>query len=140
MLLYRDLLLLGDLASISQEEKTRQWIQQAGSLSVPGADGAMSLSSPHSGHPMPAQTALLSSLIGLVMKMTGQKPNRSCSTVKHPGDKLRGRDGPTVLAFLAIIQQVADAMADANNGYKSVKSTPLRRMHADINKIVSKYK
>ena len=40
VLLYRDLLLLGDLATITQEEKTCQWIQQAGSLSVPGTKGA----------------------------------------------------------------------------------------------------
>ena len=36
VLLYRDLLLLGDLATISQEKRPYQWLQQAGSLSGPG--------------------------------------------------------------------------------------------------------
>ena len=87
--------------------------------------------------PLLAQTALLTSLLGLAMKLTGRRPHRIA--VKHPGDKLRGRDGPTVLAFLDIIEQVADTMAEANNGYKSAKSSPLRKMHADINKIVANY-
>ena len=36
VVVYRDLLLLGDLATISQEKRPYQWIQQAGSLSGPG--------------------------------------------------------------------------------------------------------
>ena len=71
------------------------------------------------------------------MKLTDRRPQRVA--VKHPGDKLRGRDGPKVLAFLNIIEQVADAMAEANNGYKSAKSIPLRKMHADIKKIVANF-
>ena len=36
VVVYRDLLLLGDLATISQEKRPYQWLQQAGSLSGPG--------------------------------------------------------------------------------------------------------
>ena len=48
-----------------------------------------------------------------------------------PG-KARGE----VLAYLALIQNIADAMAEANGGYKN-KSAHLRRMHTDLVKITA---
>ena len=76
---YQDLLLLGDLATITQEKRPYSWISGAPSLSPK------------------AQTALTTSLLGLTLKLTGAK----LANFKLPGSKMR-----TEVAYLALIQVI----------------------------------
>ena len=76
----------------------------------------------------------MTSLLGLAIKLTGSRPSRL--DTKLPGGKLPGKARGEVLAYLALIQNIADAMAEANGGYKN-KSAHLRRMHADLVKITA---
>ena len=81
---YQDLLLLGDLATITQEKRPYSWISGAPTLSPE------------------AQTALTSSLLGLTLKLTGAK--LANFKLKLPGGKMRTKSRPEVVAYLALIQ------------------------------------
>ena len=84
---YQDLLLLGDLATITQEKRPYSWISGAPTLSPE------------------AQTALATSLLGLTLKLTGAK--LANFKLKLPGGKMRLRGVKSrteVLAYLALIQ------------------------------------
>ena len=81
---YQDLLLLGDLATITQEKRPYSWISGAPTLSPE------------------AQTALTTSLLGLTLKLTGAK--LANFKLKLPGGKMRSRGRTEVLAYLALIQ------------------------------------
>ena len=82
---YQDLLLLGDLPTISQEKRPYSWISTAPSLSSE------------------AQTALTTSLMGLTLKLTGAKVPGNFK-FKLPGGKMRSKSKTEVLAYLALIQ------------------------------------
>merc|ERR1719230_1813222 len=104
---YQDLLLLGDLPTITQEKRPYSWISNAPSLSSE------------------AQTALTTSLMGLSLKLTG--------------GKMRSKSKTEVLAYLALIQNIVDAMAASKNWNKAAKDSKLDQMHADITKIVAEF-
>ena len=82
------LLLLGDLATITQEKRPYSWISGAPTLSPE------------------AQTALTTSLLGLTLKLTGAK----LANFKHklPGGKMRAKSRTEVVAYLAPIQVCVD--------------------------------
>ena len=80
---YQDLLLLGDLATITQEKRPYSWISGAPNLSPE------------------AQTALTTSLLGLTLKLTGAK---LAFKLKLPGGKMRSKNRTEVVAYLALIQ------------------------------------
>ena len=82
---YQDLLLLGDLPTITQEKRPYSWISNAPSLSSE------------------AQTALTTSLMGLTLKLTGAKVPGNFKP-KLPGGKMRSKSKTEVLAYLALIQ------------------------------------
>ena len=82
---YQDLLLLGDLPTITQEKRPYSWISNAPSLSSE------------------AQTALTTSLMGLTLKLTGAKVPGNFKP-KLPGGKMRSKSRTEVLAYLALIQ------------------------------------
>ena len=82
---YQDLLLLGDLPTITQEKRPYSWISTAPSLSSE------------------AQTALTTSLMGLTLKLTGAKVPGNFN-LKLPGGKMRSKSRTEVLAYLALIQ------------------------------------
>ena len=81
---YQDLLLLGDLATITQEKRPYSWISGAPTLSPE------------------AQTALTTSLLGLTLKLTGAK--LANFKLKLPGGKMRAKSRAEVVAYLALIQ------------------------------------
>ena len=85
---YQDLLLLGDLATITQEKRPYSWISGAPTLSPE------------------AQTALTTSLLGLTLKLTGAK--LANLKLKLPGGKVRARSRQEVVAYLALIQVTTD--------------------------------
>merc|ERR1711990_566569 len=68
---YQDLLLVGDLATITQEKRPYSWISGAPTLSPE------------------AQTALTTSLLGLTLKLTGAK--LANFKLKLPGGKMRAK-------------------------------------------------
>ena len=107
----------------------------AGRLPLRPRYSTTSTSLPHSS--LPAQTALMTSLLGLAIKLTGTRPSGLPDHL--PGGKLQGKAKGEVSSYLAIIQDIADAMAEANNGYKTAESASLGRMHADINKILGDF-
>merc|ERR1719234_1414897 len=72
---YQDLLLLGDLATITQEKRPYSWISGAPTLSPE------------------AQTALTTSLLGLTLKLTGAKLAANLK-LKLPGGKMRAKSRP----------------------------------------------
>ena len=82
---YQDLLLLGDLPTITQEKRPYSWISNAPSLSSE------------------AQTALTTSLMGLTLKLTGAKVPGNLK-LRLPGGKMRSKSKTEVLAYLALIQ------------------------------------
>jgi len=116
---YQDLLLLGDLATITQEKRPYSWISGAPTLSPE------------------AQTALTSSLLGLTLKLTGAK--LANFKLKLPGGKMRAKSRPEVVAYLALIQNIVDAMAGSKNWKQAAKDSKLDKMHADITKIVTDF-
>ena len=81
----------------------------------------------------------MTSLLGLAIKLTGKRPSRLAAKVKMPGGKMPSKARGDVLAYLALIQNIAEAMAEANKGYKTSKSAHLRRMHADLTKIIGDF-
>jgi len=117
---YQDLLLLGDLPTITQEKRPYSWISTAPSLSSE------------------AQTALTTSLMGLTLKLTGAKVPGNFK-LKLPGGKMRSKSRTEVLAYLALIQNIVDAMAGSKNWKKAAKDSKLDKMHADITKIVAEF-
>merc|ERR1719370_2678332 len=116
---YQDLLLLGDLATITQEKRPYSWISGAPTLSPE------------------AQTALTTSLLGLTLKLTGAK--LANFKLKLPGGKMRSRGRTEVVAYLALIQNIVDAMAGSKNWKAAAKDSKLDKMHADITKIVADF-
>ena len=133
---YQDLLLLGDLATITQEKRPYSWISGAPTLSPE------------------AQTALTTSLLGLTLKLTGAK--LANFKLKLPGGKMRAKSRPEVVAYLALIQvcrrqnlverfhsfftqNIVDAMAGSKNWKAAAKDSKLDKMHADITKIVADF-
>ena len=90
---------------------------------------------PHSS--LPAQTALLTSLLGLAIKLTGTRSYGFPDQL--PGANVQGEAKVEVSCYLTIIQDIADAMAEANNSYKTAESANLGRMHADLNKILGDF-
>ena len=80
---YQDLLLLGDLANITQEKRPYSWISGAPNLSPE------------------AQTGLTTSLLGLTLKLTGAK---LAFKLKLPGGKMCAKNRTEVVAYLALIQ------------------------------------
>eukprot|EP00091_Calanus_sinicus_P006799 TRINITY_DN1755_c0_g1_i4.p1 TRINITY_DN1755_c0_g1~~TRINITY_DN1755_c0_g1_i4.p1 ORF type:complete len:251 (+),score=122.69 TRINITY_DN1755_c0_g1_i4:101-754(+) len=117
--MYRDLLLLGDLPTINQEKRTFEWIYSAPSLSTP------------------AMEALMVSFITISMKLTGKKPSRL--NMKMPGGKISGKKREEVVSYLAIIQTIADSMNQRNKWEKEDKSSILRKMNQDLNKIINDF-
>ena len=79
----------------------------------------------------------MTSLLGLAIKLTGTTPSGLHDQL--PGGKLQGKAKGEVSSYLTIIQDIADAMAEANNGYKTAESANIRRMHADLNKILGDF-
>jgi len=116
---YQDLLLLGDLATITQEKRPYSWISGAPTLSPE------------------AQTALTTSLLGLTLKLTGAK--LANFKLKLPGGKMRAKSRPEVLAYLALIQNIMDAMAGSKNWKVAAKDSKLDKMHADITHIIADF-
>ena len=92
--MYRDLLMLGDLPTITQEKRPYEWIYSAPGLSTP------------------AQEALMVSFITISIKLTGNKPSRL--NMKMPGGKISGKKREEVVSYLAIIQTIADSMNQRN--------------------------
>jgi len=116
---YQDLLLLGDLATITQEKRPYSWISGAPTLSPE------------------AQTALTTSLLGLTLKLTGAK--LANFKLKLPGGKMRAKSRPEVVAYLALIQNIMDAMAGSKNWKVAAKDSKLDKMHADITHIIADF-
>ena len=79
----------------------------------------------------------MTSLLGLAIKLTGNSPSRLAA--KMPGGKMPSKARGDVLAYLALIQNIGEAMAEANKGYKTPKYNHLRRMHADLTKIIGDF-
>ena len=133
---YQDLLLLGDLATITQEKRPYSWISGAPTLSPE------------------AQTALTTSLLGLTLKLTGAK--LANFKLKLPGGKMRAKGRAEVVAYLALIQvslispqnpnnlpfliqNIVDAMAGSKNWKVAAKDSKLDKMHADITKFIADF-
>ena len=82
---YQDLLLLGDLATITQEKRPYSWISGAPTLSPE------------------AQTALTTSLLELTLKLTRGAWGQALK-LKLPGGKVHAKGHAEVVAYLALIQ------------------------------------
>merc|ERR1712240_56695 len=117
--MYRDLLLLGNLPSITQQRRPYEWIQAASKLSTS------------------AQVALMTSLLGMAIKLTGKVPSKL--TYKLPGGKMKGKDKTEVVAYLALARNIADTMTEANDLNKTKELSVLKKMHSDLVKIVNEY-
>merc|ERR1712240_234541 len=117
--IYRDLLLLGDLPTITQERRPYEWIQAAPKLSTS------------------AQVALMTSLLGMAIKLTGKVPSKL--TYKLPGGKMKGKDKAEVMAYLALARNIADTMAEAKDWNTTKELSGLKKMHSDLVKIIDEY-
>ena len=117
--MYRDLLMLGDLPTITQEKRPYEWIYSAPSLSTP------------------AKEALMVSFITISIKLTGNKPSRL--NMKMPGGKISGKKREEVVSYLAIIQTIADSMNQRNKWEKEDKFASLKKMNNDLNKIINDF-
>jgi len=109
--LYKDLLLLGDLPTITQEKRIYEWIGAAPNLSKP------------------AMVAIIISFITLAMKMTGRRPKRYSSKV--PGGKLV-KTKADVTSYLAIMQTIVNAMDKS----KMKKINNFKKMEDDLTHII----
>jgi len=116
---FHDLLLLDDLGLVTQDMKPHSMIQAAHNLSSP------------------AQVALMTSFLGLAMKLTGKGLSRL--QVSLPGGKIRGKDRSEVLAYLSLMRNIADTIAESNLANPSGQSQALQKMHKDLVKIVNDY-
>merc|ERR1712226_1776765 len=105
---YKDLLLLGDLSTLAEEGIAAEMIHAAPTLSSP------------------AQAALMTSLLGLAMELTGSGPS---------GLALQAEVGD----YLALIGDIADTMAEANEWDQAAESSGLQRMHADLIEVINNY-
>jgi hypothetical protein len=117
--MYKDLLLLGDLPTITQEKRPMEWISAATSLS------------------MPAQVAIMSAFLTLAIKMTGKRP--AALGLKMPGGKLLGKKREEVISYMAIMQTIMDAMSKGNKWNKMDKFAILRKMEKDFNKVSAEF-
>ena len=108
--LFKDLLLLGDLSTITQEKKHFEWILNAPNLSKP------------------AMVAIMTSFITLVMKMTGNKSARF--NRRMPVGKKREE----VMSYMIIMQTIVNAMSRGNNWKK------IKKMGVDLNKIITEFR
>ena len=116
--MYRDLLMLGDLPTITQERRIYEWVYNAAILSFP------------------SQVALMVSFITLAIKLTGNK-NQLFRTM--PGGKLTGKSRLEVVSYLAIIQTIVESMAQTNNWEKQERFSQLNKMNKDLDKIINDY-
>ena len=117
--LYKDLILLGDLPTITQEKRPFEWILNAPNLSKP------------------AMVAIMTSFITMAMKMTGNKPARFNQMM--PGRKLVGKKREEVTSYLAIMQTIVNAMSKGNNWKKMDKLVNIQKMEVDLNKIIAEF-
>jgi len=117
--MFRDLLLLGDLPTISQEKRLFEWIYLAPSLTYP------------------AQVALMTAFLTLSIKLTGNKPSKL--HMKVPGGRIAGKNKEDVVSYLAILQTIAESMSQRNNWEKKEKFSNLHNMNRDLNKIISDF-
>jgi len=115
---YRDLLMLGDLPTITQERRIYEWVHNAPILSNP------------------AQVTLMVSFITLAIKLTGTK-DKIFGAV--PGGKLSGMRREEVVSYLAIIQTIAESMAKTNKWEKLEKFAILNKMNNDLGKIINDF-
>ena len=115
---FKDLLLLGDLPTITQEKRPFEWISLAPLLSKE------------------AQIVLMTSLLTISMKLTGSKPKKMRS--KIPGGKLVGQKKQDVVAYLSLIHTIIDSMNNANKWDKKAKMSDLKEMKDDLLKIIVK--
>ena len=113
--MYRDLLLLGDLPTITQERRPFEGIYCAPNLSIP------------------AQVALLTSFLTLAIKLTGKIPSRF--NLKMPGGNILGkkREEQEVISYLAIMQTIVDSMSEGKNWEK----VNIKMMGKELNNIVN---
>jgi len=77
------------------------------------------------------QTALTIALLRLTLKLTGAK----LANFKLPCGKMHTE----VVTYLALIQNIVDAMAGSQNWKAASKDYNLDKMHADITKIVTNF-
>jgi len=117
--MFRDLLLLGDLPTISQEKRPFEWIYLAPSLTYP------------------AQVALMTSFLTLSIKLTGNKPSKLY--MKVPGGSIAGKNKEDVVSYLAILQTIAESMSRRNNWEKKEKFSNLHIMNRDLGKIIGDF-
>jgi len=117
--MFRDLLLLGDLPTISQEKRPFEWIYLAPSLTYP------------------AQVALMTSFLTLSIKLTGNKPSKL--HMKVPGGRIAGKNKEDVVSYLAILQTIAESMSRRNNWEKKEKFSNLHIMNRDLGKIIGDF-
>jgi len=117
--MFRDLLLLGDLPTISQEKRIFEWIYLAPNMSYP------------------AQVALMTSLVTLSIKLTGNKPSKL--HMKVPGGRIAGKTRDNVMSYLAIFQTIAESMSQRNNWEKRDKFSNLNTMNKDLMKIINDF-
>merc|ERR1712142_1049377 len=115
---YRDLLMLGDLPTITQERRIYEWIHNAPILSIP------------------SQVTLMVSFITLAIKLTGTKDKMFGAM---PGGKLSGMKREEVVSYLAIIQTIAESMAKTNKWEKLEKFAILNKMNNDLGKIINDF-
>jgi len=115
---YRDLLMLGDLPTITQERRIYEWIHNAPILSIP------------------SQVTLMVSFITLAIKLTGTKDKMFGAM---PGGKLSGMKREEVVSYLAIIQTIAESMAKTNKWEKLEKFAILNKMNNDLDKIINDF-
>ena len=112
--LFKDLLLLGDLSTITQEKKHFEWILNAPNLSKP------------------AMVAIMTSFITLVMKMTGNKSARF--NQRMPAGNLVGKKREEVMSYMIIMQTIVNAMSRGNSWKK------IEKMEVDLNKIITEFR
>jgi len=116
---FRDLLLLGDLPTISQEKRFFEWIDLAPNLTDP------------------AQLALMTAFLTLSIKLTGNTPSKLHTKV--PGGRMSGKNKEDVVSYLAIMQTIAESMSQRNNWEENEKYSNLLAMNRDFNKIIGDF-
>merc|ERR1712226_1426663 len=115
---YRDLLLLGDLSTLAEEGIADEMIQAAPTLT------------------RPAQVALMTSILGLAMKLTGRGPADIAQQV--PGGQITKKSRGEVMGYLTLAASIVDNMAEANN-WNAEDGSVLQNMHVDLYDIINDY-
>jgi len=127
---FHDLLLLEDIqnfvCSVTQDRKPYSYMIYDSYM----IEAAHTLCSP-------AQVALMTSILGLAMKLTGSGLSRL--QISMPGGKIRGKDRSEVVAYLSLMRNVADTIAESNIANPSGQSQAIQKMHADLVKIMNNY-